>query len=85
MLFMRLYQLFGSFTASCNALSKACVCVLLLVVKPHVRHAHLGLYIGVNLKGRTTLIWSFGCSFAFVTAMGCAWFILSSFGIIIIL
>ena len=64
------------------------VCVLQPLVRPHVRHlcvlqplvrhpimhAHLGLYIAVSLKGRTTHIWSFGCSFAGATAMGCAGF-----------
>ena len=28
------------------------VCVLLPLVMPHKRHAHLGLYIAVSLKGR---------------------------------
>ena len=46
--------------------------VLLPLVRPHVRHAHLGLYIAVSLKGRTSHIWSFGCSFACATAIGCA-------------
>ena len=32
------------------------VCLLLPLVIPHVRHAYLGLYIGVSLKGRTTHI-----------------------------
>ena len=27
------------------------VCVLLPLVRPHIRHAHLGLYIVVSLKG----------------------------------
>ena len=44
------------------------------LVRPHVRHVRLGLYIAVNLKGRTTRIWSFGCGFACATAMGCAVF-----------
>ena len=48
------------------------VCVLLPLVRPHVRHARLGLHIAVSLKGRTTLIWYFGCGFACATAMGCA-------------
>ena len=60
------------------------VCVLLPLVMPHVRHAHLGLYIAVILKGRTTCIWSFGCSFAFATAMGCSGFRLL-FGTILVL
>ena len=45
--------------------------VLLPLVMPYVRYMHLGLYIGVNLKGRTTHIWSFGCSFA--CAIGMLW------------
>ena len=59
------------------------VCVLQPLVRPHVRHARLGLHIVVSLKGRTTCIWSFGCSFACATAMGCAGFRLS-FGTIIV-
>ena len=59
------------------------VCVLLPLVRPNVSHARLELYIAVSLKGRTTCIWSFGCSFACVTAMGCAGFRLS-FGKIIV-
>ena len=54
------------------------------LVMPHVRHAHLGLHIGVRLEGSTTRIWSFGCGFACTTTMGCAQFKLS-FGTIIIL
>ena len=50
------------------------VCLLLPLVMPHVRHAHLGLYIAVSLKGKTTHIWSFGCSFTCTTIMGCAVF-----------
>ena len=50
------------------------VCVLLLLVRPHVRHAHLGLHIAVSLKGRTTRIWSFGCDFTCDTAVVCAGF-----------
>ena len=60
------------------------VFVLLPLVRPYVRHARLGLYIAVNLKGRTTRIWSFGYSFACATAMGCAGFKLL-FGKIIVL
>ena len=47
------------------------VCVLLPLVRPHVRHVRLDLHIAVSLKGRTTRIWSFGCAFAYATAMGC--------------
>ena len=43
------------------------VCVILHFVIPHVRHIHLGLRIGVSLKGRTACIWSFGCGFTFAT------------------
>ena len=50
------------------------VCMLLPLVRPHVRHEHLGLHIVVSLKGRTTHIWSFGCGFACATTMGCAGF-----------
>ena len=50
------------------------LCVLLAFVMPHVKHARLGLYITVSLKGRTTHIWSFGFGFACATAMGCAGF-----------
>ena len=59
---------------------KGCVWPL---VRPHVRYAHMGLYIAVSLKGRTNCIWSFGCGFAYATAMGCAGFRLS-FGTIIV-
>ena len=58
------------------------VCVLLPLVMPYVRHAHLGLHIGVKLKGRTTRIRSFNFNFACATIMGCAGFKLL-FGIII--
>ena len=50
----------------------------------YVRHACLGLHIAVSLKGRTTCIWYFGCSFTCATAMGCTGFRLL-FGIIIVL
>ena len=50
------------------------VCVLQPLLRPHVRHARLGLHIAISLKGRTTRIWSFGCSFACATAIGCARF-----------
>ena len=50
------------------------VYVLQPFVRPHVRHAHLGLHIVVSLKGRTTHIWFFGCGFACATAVGCAGF-----------
>ena len=60
------------------------VCVLLPLVRPHIRHVHLGLHIAVSLKVRTTHIWSFGCYFACATAMGCAGFKLL-FGTVIVL
>ena len=50
------------------------VYVLQPLVRPHIRHAHLGLHIAVSLKGRTTRICSFGCGFAYTTAMACAGF-----------
>ena len=50
------------------------VYVLQPLVRPHVMHARLGLHIAVSLKGRTARIWSFGCGFACITAMGCAGF-----------
>ena len=53
-------------------------CMLQPLIRPHLMHAHLGLHIAVNLKGRTTCIWSFGCGFACATAMGCAGFRLLS-------
>ena len=46
-------------------------------------HARLGIYIVVSLKGRTTRIWSFGCSFACAIAMGYVGFRLL-FGTIIV-
>ena len=45
------------------------VCVILYLVMPHVRHAHLGLHIWLNLRGRTTCIWSFGYGFVCATTM----------------
>ena len=60
------------------------VCMLLPLAMPYIRHAHLGLYIGISLKGRTTHIWYFSCSFACATTMGCAKFRLS-FGTTILL
>ena len=60
------------------------VCVLLPLIMPHAKHAHLGLHIAVSLQGRTTLIWSFGYSFACTTEMGCSGLRLL-FGIIIVL
>ena len=60
------------------------VCMLLLFVRPHLRQACLGLHIAISLKDRTTRILSFGCGFAYVTAMGCAGFRLL-FGINIVL
>ena len=54
------------------------------LVMPHVRHAHLGLHIGVSLKGTTTRIWSFGFGFACAITMRCAGFKLS-FAIIFVL
>ena len=58
--------------------------MLLSLTKPHVRYAHLGLYIAVSVKGRRPRIWSFGCGFACATTMGCAGFKLP-FDIILIL
>ena len=60
------------------------VCMLLPLVKPRVRHAHLSLHIAINLKVRTTHLWCFSCGFACDTTMGCGGFKLS-FGIIILL
>ena len=60
------------------------VCVLLPLVRPYVGHANFGLHIVVSLKGRTTRIWSIGCSFACATVMGYAGFRLL-FGIAIVL
>ena len=60
------------------------ICVLKPLVMPHVKHMHLGLYIVISPKGRTTCIWSFHCVFAYATTMGYAGFKLS-FGIIIVL
>ena len=60
------------------------VCILMPLVIPHVKHAHLSLHIGVTLEGRITRIWSFGCGFAFAATMGCAGLKLS-FGIICVL
>ena len=59
------------------------VCVLVPLVMPHVKHAHLGQHIAVSLKSRTICIWSCSCGLACATAMGYAGFELS-FGIIII-
>ena len=58
--------------------------MLLPLVRTHVSHARLGLHIAVSLKGRTTCIWSFDCSFACATAMGYTGFRLL-FDIIIVL
>ena len=58
------------------------VCVLLHLIMPHVKYAHLGLHIGVSLKGRAVRIWSFGCGFACAITMACAGLKLL-FGIII--
>ena len=60
------------------------VYVLLPLVMPHIRDAHLGLHIRVGLKGRTTRIWFFGYSFTYATTMGCSGFEIS-FGMIIVL
>ena len=54
-----------------DAMYKGCARYL---VMPRVRHTRLGLHIAVNLKGRTTRIWSFGCGFTCATAMGCTGF-----------
>ena len=58
--------------------------VLLPILMPYIRHVLLVLHIGVNLKVKTTHIWSFGCSFAYATTIGCDVFKLS-FGINIVL
>ena len=58
--------------------------VLLPFVIPYIRHVHFGLHIAINLKGRTTCIWSFGCGFACATTIGCVGFRLS-FGTSILL
>ena len=58
--------------------------MLLPLVRPHVRHVHLGLHIGVRLEARITHIWSFGCFFGCATTMECAGFKLS-FGTIVVL
>ena len=59
------------------------VCVLLPLVIPHIRHANLGLYIGVRLESRINHIWSFGCGFICGTTIGCSGFELS-FGMIVV-
>ena len=43
--------------------------MLLPLIMPYVKHVHLGLHIGVRLKGRTSHIWSFSCGFAYDTTM----------------
>ena len=60
------------------------VSMLLPFVRPHVRHMRLGLHTVASLKGRTTHIWSFGCSFACVTTMAYAGFRLL-FGTVLVL
>ena len=60
------------------------MCMLLPIVMPYIKHAHLGSHKRVRLEGRTTPIWSFRCDFAYSITMGCAGFRLS-FGIIIFL
>ena len=60
------------------------VCVLLPLVMHNIRYVHLGLYIGASLKGRTTHTWSFGCGFAWASAVGYAGFKIS-FGLITLL
>ena len=57
--------------------------MLLHLVMPYVRHVHLGLHIGIILKGKITRIWSFSCAFA-LTTMGYSGLKIS-FGIIILL
>ena len=56
--------------------------VLLPLVIPHIRDAHLGLHKGVRLKGRTIEIWFFGCNFACAAKIRCGGLKLS-FGTII--
>ena len=58
--------------------------MLLLLIMCHVRHAYLGLLLGVSPKGRTTCIWSLICGFACANTMGCGGLELS-FSIIIVL
>ena len=48
--------------------------ILRYFVRPCVRYVHWGLCIAVNLKGGTTHIYSFHCSFSCNTAMGCVGF-----------
>ena len=60
------------------------VCMLLPLVRAHVRHAHLCLHIAVSLKGRTNCIWSFSYGFSYATAMGYARFRLLCYTIIIL-
>ena len=82
---------------SCNALYKVCVCATASCKASCKVYVHVTtscnasykayafrLHIGVSLKGRTTSIWSFGCSFTCATIIECAGFELS-FGIIIVL
>ena len=54
------------------------VCLVLPLILLHIMHAHLGLHIGVSLKGIETHIWSIGCGFACATTLGCAGFKVSS-------
>ena len=73
--------------SSCSAVAQYLVMHVYMLVPLtmlYVRHAHLGLHIGVSLKGKTTRIWSFGCGFTCATIMGYAGFELS-FGIIVVL
>ena len=78
-----LFKAFLCATASCKASNKICVCATAFCDASCKAYA-FGPHIVVSLKGRTTYIWSFGCGFAYDTAMGCAGFRLS-FSIIILL
>ena len=48
--------------------------MILPLVRPNVRHTHLGLHIVDSLKGRITCIWSFGFNLSCATAIGYAGF-----------
>ena len=50
------------------------VYVLQPSLRPHVRHARLGLHIEVSFKGKTTCNWSFGCGLTCTTSMECVGF-----------
>ena len=60
------------------------MCVLLHLIKLHIRHACLGLHVVVSSNERTTRIWPFSCGFDCTTIMVYAGFRLL-FGKIIVL